>query len=83
MKCTECDKDLYAARCICADPVYVMIEPGNHKHLQCPRHGDVKIFGPRRWFQFPPDDAEVTSRWFTKFGKPSKSMRLTESFGPG
>lgn len=33
------------AGCICGNPLMVYIPPGGHIHIQCPLHGDVKIYG--------------------------------------
>jgi hypothetical protein len=35
------------------------------------------------FLQSPPNGARIGSRWYTKFGESSRSMRLTNSMGPG
>jgi len=32
-------------RCVCHDPMSISIPPGQHIHIQCPQHGDVKLYG--------------------------------------
>jgi len=83
----ECGEEYYdpykGPRCICKDPMMICIQPGKHIHIQCPVHGDVKIYGPKvHWLQAHPNGADTKSRWYTKFGEPSKSMHLTASMGP-
>lgn len=50
-KCPECGEEYdfpyKGLRCICRDPLFIVIAPGQHIHIHCPVHGDVKIYGPR------------------------------------
>lgn len=34
-------------RCICNKPMMISIPAGQHIHVWCPVHGDIKIYGPR------------------------------------
>lgn len=53
MKCSKCkEKDNYPYdklnklnKCICHKPLLIYIPPGEHIHINCPIHGDVKIYG--------------------------------------
>lgn len=48
--CPECGEPWQTApsqRCICREPMMICIPPGQHIHIHCPVHGDVKIYGPR------------------------------------
>lgn len=31
--------------CLCYQPMGIYVEPGKHIHIQCPAHGDIKIYG--------------------------------------
>lgn len=48
-KCPDCDEPWGtprdSQRCICRKPMMIYIAPGQHIHIQCPVHGDVKIYG--------------------------------------
>lgn len=46
-KCPKCNEPYTRpnARCICEGPMWIVIQPGQHIHIQCPIHGDVKIYG--------------------------------------
>lgn len=53
-KCPECGEEFVdpfkGPRCICRDPIFIVIQPGHHIHIHCPVHGDIKIYGPRIHF---------------------------------
>jgi hypothetical protein len=55
--CPECGEEYQRPkvnRCICRKPLFISIPPGQHIHIQCPVHGDVKIYGPRlHWMSNP------------------------------
>ena len=53
-RCPNCDEEDFNPMpnigCICKNPLMVYISPGKHIHINCPMHGDVKIYGsPITW----------------------------------
>ena len=50
--CPDCGEEVErvhpVARCNCKDPIWMVIQPGQHIHRKCPVHGDQKIYGPTR-----------------------------------
>ena len=54
--CPDCGEEFdrpKVDRCICRKPLMICIPPGKHIHIQCPVHGDVKIYGPRIHWMAP------------------------------
>jgi hypothetical protein len=84
--CPDCGEEFdhphRGPRCICKDPMYIVIQPGKHIHINCPVHGDVKIYGPRMHWLEVPRGARQGDRWLTKYGQ-TKTIGMTTSFGPG
>lgn len=49
-KCGEGYRPQPDYRCNCREPMAIHIPPGQHVHVQCPAHGDRKIYGdPITW----------------------------------
>lgn len=50
-KCPKCGEEFQKPiRCICGDTMWISIPPGEHIHIDCPVHGDVKIYGPSYYY---------------------------------
>jgi hypothetical protein len=55
--CPECGEEYQRPKpnkCICRKPLMICIPPGQHIHIHCPVHGDVKIYGPRLTYMNDP-----------------------------
>jgi len=50
-QCPKCGEKWSNAKCICNDPIWIAIPAGQHIHIQCPVHGDIKIYSssPTYW----------------------------------
>lgn len=51
--CPDCGEEFHQPKpdlCVCRKPMLICIPPGKHIHINCPVHGDVKLYGPRATF---------------------------------